>query len=69
MTTPDDTLTPRVRITGDERSGIGRRLRAAYEEGSSIRALSQRFGRSYGFVHRVLLEAGTPLRKRGGAHL
>ena len=33
----------------------------------SIRALAEGTGRSYGFVHRLLLDAEVPLRGRGGA--
>ena len=35
--------------------------------GSSIRDLASETGRSYGFVHRMLSEAGVTLRGRGGA--
>jgi predicted transcriptional regulator len=55
------------RITGDARDKLGSELRTKYENGASIRALAESTGRSYGFVHRVLSEAGVPLRSRGGA--
>ncbi len=55
------------RITGDRRDKMGADLRRQYESGQSIRALSASTGRSYGFVHRVLAEAGATLRGRGGA--
>ena len=42
-------------------------LRRRYETGDSIRALAESTGRSYGFIHRILSESGTPLRGRGGA--
>ena len=35
--------------------------------GASIRDLASETGRSYGFVHRMLSEAGVALRGRGGA--
>jgi hypothetical protein len=38
-----------------------------YSEGESIRELASSMGRSYGFVHRALTEAGVPLRPRGGS--
>ncbi|WP_367141009.1 MULTISPECIES: helix-turn-helix domain-containing protein [Streptomyces] len=50
----------------DQRRRIGAELRALYEDGASIRELTRSTGRSYGFVHRILLEAGATLRGRGG---
>jgi hypothetical protein len=35
--------------------------------GRVIRTLAEGLGRSYGFVHRLLTEAGTALRRPGGA--
>ena len=46
---------------------VGSELRKKYEKGASIRALAESTGRSYGFVHRVLSEAGVTRRSRGGA--
>jgi hypothetical protein len=60
-------LTKGRRITGDERGSLSDQLRREYEQGRSIRAIAAETGRSYGFVHRVLLESGTTLRGRGGA--
>ena len=34
----------------------------------SIRAIAVALGRSYGYVHRILTEAHTPMRPRGGAN-
>jgi predicted transcriptional regulator len=42
-------------------------LVARYRAGDSIRELAASTGRSYGFVHRLLSEAGVELRGRGGA--
>ncbi len=56
-----------ARITGPERSKLAADLRKKYEKGQSIRALAEGTGRSYGFVHRLLLDAEVPLRGRGGA--
>ncbi|MGV9247280.1 helix-turn-helix domain-containing protein [Streptomyces sp. NPDC003710] len=53
-------------ITGDAREELAEILAREYEEGRTIRAIAQAHGRSYGFVHRVLTEAGVPLRPRGG---
>lgn len=55
------------RITGASRDKLGIDLRKKYESGQSIRALATSSGRSYGFVHRMLGEAGAVLRGRGGA--
>ncbi|MGH3956000.1 helix-turn-helix domain-containing protein [Mycobacteroides salmoniphilum] len=41
-------------------------LKAAYEQGASIRTLAADAGRSYGYVHRALVESGVTLRGRGG---
>ena len=63
------TLRKGARITGHERRQLGRQLKKRYEMGESIRSLTSDTGRSYGFVHRVLTEAGTTLRGRGGNQL
>ena len=55
------------RITGADRDKLGSQLGKKYEKGSSIRALAEETGRSYGFIHRVLSESGVTLRSRGGA--
>ena len=55
------------RITGAERDRLATDLKKRYESGASIRELAADTGRSYGFVHRVLLDAGATLRGRGGA--
>ena len=55
------------RVTGTERDKLAAELRKKYEGGSSIRALAEATGRSYGFVHRMLSESGASLRGRGGA--
>ena len=61
------TDTPRSgRLTGKDRTGLARQLRSGYEKGASIRDLAASSGRSYGFVHRLLVESGASLRARGG---
>lgn len=55
------------RVTGGERDSLSNQLKRKYESGASIRALAEESGRSYGFVHRILSEAGATLRGRGGA--
>ncbi len=56
-----------TRVTGDDRASLSEDLKKRYEGGESIRALAQLHNRSYGFVHRILSEAGVQLRGRGGA--
>lgn len=55
-----------TKITGTDRKQLARVLKQKYERGSSIRELAGEHGRSYGFVHTMLTEAGTELRPRGG---
>ena len=56
-----------ARITGGDRNKLAADLKRRYAGGSSIRDLASETGRSYGFVHRMLSEAGVTLRGRGGA--
>ncbi|MFE5300076.1 helix-turn-helix domain-containing protein [Streptomyces sp. NPDC056632] len=51
---------------GPQRDHAAADLRRRYDADASIRDLINLTGRSYGFVHRLLTEAGTPLRPRGG---
>jgi hypothetical protein len=60
-------LTKGSRVTGGDRDTLSDQLKVKYAGGASIRALAEESGRSYGFVHRILNEAGAPLRGRGGA--
>ncbi|WP_268745721.1 MULTISPECIES: helix-turn-helix domain-containing protein [Amycolatopsis] len=53
------------RITGPARDAMRRKLKKRYEKGATVRALAEECGRSYGFVHRVLSEAGVQMRNRG----
>ncbi|CAL9289393.1 helix-turn-helix domain-containing protein [Streptomyces sp. SudanB182_2057] len=55
-------------ITGTAREKLAREMKEQYEAGRSIRAIAEAYGRSYGFVHRVLTETDVPLRARGGEH-
>ncbi len=54
------------RISGDERTALIAELRDRYIAGESIRSLSLSTGRSYGFIHRLLVESDVDLRGRGG---
>lgn len=64
--TPAETPRRPTPVTGAERERLGAELKRKYDAGESIRALAAHTGRSYGFVHRILREAGTTLRGRGG---
>jgi hypothetical protein len=61
------TLRKGTRVTGEDRSRLATDLRNRYDAGESIRSLATSTGRSYGFIHRILTEAGVALRGRGGA--
>ncbi|MET8438900.1 helix-turn-helix domain-containing protein [Streptomyces sp900116325] len=62
----DETVDKGKRITGTARETLAGDLKKEYEGGASIRAIADAHGRSYGFVHRILSEAGVTLRGRGG---
>jgi hypothetical protein len=55
------------RITGTQRTELASRYARRYAAGESIRKIADDAGRSFGFVHGVLKEAGVELRGRGGA--
>jgi len=54
------------RVSGGEREKLTNDLKKKYAAGASIRELAASTGRSYGFVHRILTDAGVTLRGRGG---
>lgn len=56
-----------TRVSGAARDSLKSELSEKYASGASIRDLAVETGRSYGFVHRLLVEAKVPLRGRGGA--
>ncbi len=60
-------LTKGSRITGADRGTLAAQFAERYARGESVRAIAEDTGRSYGFVHGVLVESGTTLRGRGGA--
>jgi hypothetical protein len=57
---------PGRRLTGTAREDTREDMRADYEAGDSIRVLAREYGCSYGLSHRLLQEAGTTMRSRGG---
>jgi hypothetical protein len=55
-----------ARVVGVARAELAAELGAQYSGGASIRQLAEQTGRSYGFVHRPLVDADVTLRGRGG---
>lgn len=55
-------------VRGKDRTKLKNDLKKRYRKGASIRQLAEEEGKSYGFIHRLLQEASTQLRSRGGAH-
>ncbi|MFI8370942.1 helix-turn-helix domain-containing protein [Streptomyces sp. NPDC085466] len=51
---------------GPDRDKVAAELKKKYDSGTSIRALAEEAGRSYGGVHRLLADAGGTFRSRGG---
>ena len=62
------TIKKGARITGAARDKLAADLRKKYEKGQSIRALAEGTGRSYGFVHRLLLDAEVPAARPRRRH-
>lgn len=60
------TMHKNAHVTGPDRERLAADLKKRYEAGASIRDLITATGRSYGFIHDLLLEAGATMRKRGG---
>ena len=53
-------------IVGEARVNLREELEGKFTEGDTIRALAEEFGRSYGLVRTLPMEAGVPLRRPGG---
>jgi transposase len=52
-----------------ERIQVRQAMREAYEQhGRTVHQVAAQFGRSYGTTHKLLTEAGTTMRGRGGAN-
>lgn len=56
----------RITISGEAREQLQAKVLDQYSQGAAIRALADQHGRSYGFIHRLLSEAGAQFRPRGG---
>lgn len=65
MTEPIDLRDYPYRISGAARRKVTPKIKKRYLHGVSIRRLAEETGRSYGFIHRILVEAGVTLRSRG----
>ncbi|MFF7142315.1 helix-turn-helix domain-containing protein [Streptomyces nodosus] len=52
-------------LVGTERATVAADFAEFYRNGSSIRAIAEQTGRSYGSVRALLLEADVQLRPRG----
>ena len=61
-------LKKNVRISGMKRTKLTRDVADRYGAGASIRDLADHYGRSYGFIHRLIGESDVTLRGRGGSH-
>lgn len=57
---------PGKRLSGTAREDMREDMRADYEDGASVRDLAREYGCSYGRTHKLLREAGTTMRDRGG---
>lgn len=55
-----------TRAPGVDRRRLAADLKRRYDAGESIRSLAVSTGRSYGFIHRLLTEAGARFRGRSG---
>lgn len=51
-----------------ERLRVRQAMRADYEGGKTVREIAEQYERSYGTAHKLLTEAGTEMRGRGGFH-
>ena len=60
-------LKKNVRISGMKRTKLTRDVAERYVAGASIRDLADHYGRSYGFIHRLVDESEVTLRGRGGS--
>ncbi|MGP4022079.1 helix-turn-helix domain-containing protein [Actinomadura sp. 3N407] len=62
-----ETMPKGTHVVGTERIRLAFRIAPRYAAGETIRDLAAETGRSYGFIHNVLKEAGVPLRRPGGS--
>ena len=55
-----------ARVVGERRTSLAAELAKRYESGESVRSIADDIGRSYGFVHGLLVQENVPMRRRGG---
>ena len=61
-----DQIAKGKRVSGTFRDDVKHQFVDRYVSGASIRAIAEESGRSYGFVQKLLKEAGVEFRPRGG---
>ncbi|BCY11081.1 helix-turn-helix domain-containing protein [Actinoplanes sp. L3-i22] len=59
---------PVRRLSAKARAALQEKAVRRYGEGASIRRICAETGRSYGFTHRLLTDAGVQMRRRGHHH-
>lgn len=59
-------MSPSRVLPPEDRAAYAGELAARYRAGESVRVLARSTGRSYGWVYRLLTEAGVAFRPRGG---
>ncbi len=52
-------------LSGSARDSARADAAKLYRNGATVRHIAAEMGRSYGFVHRLLIESGVPIRGRG----
>ena len=55
-----------AQITGKARTALASEVKRQYAKGVAIRTIAQTYGRSYGFIHKLLIEVEAAIRPRGG---
>jgi predicted transcriptional regulator len=56
-----------TQLRGDARDELRESVRGRYQDGKSVRDIAREEDRSYGLIHRLLIESGVVFRPRGGA--
>ena len=55
------------RVSDDSREALRADAVKRYSQGETVRTIADALGHSYSFVHRLLADAGTEFRRRGGS--
>ncbi|MFC4556454.1 helix-turn-helix domain-containing protein [Georgenia faecalis] len=55
-----------TRVVGERRSALAASVAERYQQGESVRSIAADIGRSYGFVHGLLVSEQVTMRRRGG---